>query len=288
MRSYALTRKEWHQRLWSACFSRQYELDCRRKDFILINKEIAQLKIANRDATEKIKTTNKNKRLTAEKMEEVQQAKNGGGPTGEANDYYNKIKEWEIRREVRGEAKPAGLVRPRDGRSVCVGDQRQADVQNLEEGVGPCSQVCTGRLSTGREGGRALVAERSIAGLSAKAGVQLSSVRALVKRRLSVSWRQQVLLALDARLGQTRKLAGLVLSRDGSWRRVSGVWVFAQGGSEMEPMRDRGAGDVQCARRSHRSTKETRMAQVNVQERGIETSRALVIAQGTGGGHAGR
>ncbi|KAH0462828.1 hypothetical protein IEQ34_010403 [Dendrobium chrysotoxum] len=32
--------------------------------------------IAKRDATEKIKTTNKNKRLTAEKMEEVQQAKN--------------------------------------------------------------------------------------------------------------------------------------------------------------------------------------------------------------------
>ncbi|KAG0473496.1 hypothetical protein HPP92_015353 [Vanilla planifolia] len=59
--------KEWRQR--------QFELDALRKDFNRINKEIAQLKIAKQDATEKIKSTEDNKRLTGEKTEEVQQAK---------------------------------------------------------------------------------------------------------------------------------------------------------------------------------------------------------------------
>ncbi|KAK8941051.1 hypothetical protein KSP39_PZI010756 [Platanthera zijinensis] len=59
--------KEWRQR--------QYELDSLRKDFNRMNKEIAQLNIANQDATKKIKSTNENKRLTTEKTEEMQQAK---------------------------------------------------------------------------------------------------------------------------------------------------------------------------------------------------------------------
>ncbi|KAK8936738.1 hypothetical protein KSP39_PZI011912 [Platanthera zijinensis] len=59
--------KEWRQR--------QYELDSLRKDFNRMNKEISQLKIAKQDATEMIKSTNENKRLTEEKIEEVQQAK---------------------------------------------------------------------------------------------------------------------------------------------------------------------------------------------------------------------
>ncbi|KAH0465081.1 hypothetical protein IEQ34_005184 [Dendrobium chrysotoxum] len=68
--------KEWRQR--------QFELDCLRKDFNRINKEIAQLKIveevcslvkAKKDASEKIKSTEENKRLATEKTEEVQQAK---------------------------------------------------------------------------------------------------------------------------------------------------------------------------------------------------------------------
>ncbi|KAL0922068.1 hypothetical protein M5K25_006030 [Dendrobium thyrsiflorum] len=59
--------KEWRQR--------QFELDCLRKDFNRINKEIAQLKIAKKDASEKIKSTEENKRLATEKTEEVLQAK---------------------------------------------------------------------------------------------------------------------------------------------------------------------------------------------------------------------
>ncbi|EEF47994.1 seryl-tRNA synthetase, putative [Ricinus communis] len=58
--------KEWRQR--------QYELDNLRKDFNKINKLVAKLKIAGEDATEMIKDTNENKRLTAEKEAQVQEA----------------------------------------------------------------------------------------------------------------------------------------------------------------------------------------------------------------------
>ncbi|KAJ4822825.1 hypothetical protein Tsubulata_015827 [Turnera subulata] len=54
---------------------RQFELDNLRKDFNKINKKIAQLKIAKEDASEVIKDTEENKRLTALKEAEVQEAK---------------------------------------------------------------------------------------------------------------------------------------------------------------------------------------------------------------------
>ncbi|MQL95271.1 hypothetical protein Taro_027937 [Colocasia esculenta] len=59
--------KEWRQR--------QFELEGLRKDFNRINKEVARLKIAGNDATEMIKSTDENKRFTAEKEGEVQEAK---------------------------------------------------------------------------------------------------------------------------------------------------------------------------------------------------------------------
>ncbi|KAJ0974163.1 hypothetical protein J5N97_016128 [Dioscorea zingiberensis] len=59
--------KEWRQR--------QFELENLRKDFNRINKEVARLKIAKEDATEMIKSTNENKKLSAEKEIEVQEAK---------------------------------------------------------------------------------------------------------------------------------------------------------------------------------------------------------------------
>ncbi|XP_008809578.2 serine--tRNA ligase-like [Phoenix dactylifera] len=59
--------KEWRQR--------QFELENLRKDFNRINKEIARLKIAKEDATEMIKSTEENKKLTAAKEVEVQEAK---------------------------------------------------------------------------------------------------------------------------------------------------------------------------------------------------------------------
>ncbi|KAL5722967.1 serine--tRNA ligase [Ranunculus cassubicifolius] len=56
---------------------RQFELITLQKDFNKINKEVAQLKIAgdNAAAAERIKSTDENKRLTAEKDLEVQKAK---------------------------------------------------------------------------------------------------------------------------------------------------------------------------------------------------------------------
>ncbi|KAL5725500.1 serine--tRNA ligase [Ranunculus cassubicifolius] len=56
---------------------RQFELGDLQKDFNKINKEIAKLKISgdNEAATEKIKSTDENKKLTAEKDVEVQKAK---------------------------------------------------------------------------------------------------------------------------------------------------------------------------------------------------------------------
>ncbi|PIA40197.1 hypothetical protein AQUCO_02500121v1 [Aquilegia coerulea] len=59
--------KEWRQR--------QFEMENLKKDFNKINKEIAKLKIAKQDATEKIRDTDENKRLTAEKEVDVQKAK---------------------------------------------------------------------------------------------------------------------------------------------------------------------------------------------------------------------
>ncbi|XP_029117848.2 serine--tRNA ligase isoform X1 [Elaeis guineensis] len=59
--------KEWRQR--------QFELENLRKDFNRINKEIARLKIAKEDATDMIKSTEENKKLTAAKEVEVQEAK---------------------------------------------------------------------------------------------------------------------------------------------------------------------------------------------------------------------
>ncbi|EEF42520.1 serine--tRNA ligase isoform X1 [Ricinus communis] len=58
--------KEWRQR--------QFELDNLRKDFNKINKQVAKLKIAGEDATEMINNTNENKRLSAEKEAQVQEA----------------------------------------------------------------------------------------------------------------------------------------------------------------------------------------------------------------------
>ncbi|KAF9603426.1 hypothetical protein IFM89_036127 [Coptis chinensis] len=59
--------KEWRQR--------QFELDGLRRDFNKINKEVAKLKISGGDASEKIRDTDDNKRLTAEKEIQVQTAK---------------------------------------------------------------------------------------------------------------------------------------------------------------------------------------------------------------------
>ncbi|KAL3516104.1 hypothetical protein ACH5RR_023006 [Cinchona calisaya] len=59
--------KEWRQK--------QYELDNLRKDFNKINKEIARLKISGGDASEAIKNTEENKKLTAEKDTEVKEAR---------------------------------------------------------------------------------------------------------------------------------------------------------------------------------------------------------------------
>ncbi|KAL3538080.1 hypothetical protein ACH5RR_001446 [Cinchona calisaya] len=59
--------KQWRQK--------QYELDNLRKDFNKINKEIARLKISGGDASEVIKNTDENKRLTAEKDAEVKEAR---------------------------------------------------------------------------------------------------------------------------------------------------------------------------------------------------------------------
>nr|DAD19465.1 TPA_asm: hypothetical protein HUJ06_020928 [Nelumbo nucifera] len=53
----------------------QFELDNLRKDFNKINKEVARLKIAGEDASEMIKNTDENKRLTAKKEVEVQEAR---------------------------------------------------------------------------------------------------------------------------------------------------------------------------------------------------------------------
>ncbi|CAH9145164.1 unnamed protein product [Cuscuta epithymum] len=59
--------KEWRER--------QFELDNLRKEFNKINKEVAKLKIAKQDASELIKSTEENKKLTAKKEEEVQVAR---------------------------------------------------------------------------------------------------------------------------------------------------------------------------------------------------------------------
>ncbi|KAK9158398.1 hypothetical protein Scep_004972 [Stephania cephalantha] len=59
--------KEWRQR--------QYEYDNLRKDFNRINKEVARLKIAGEDASEKIRDTDDNKQLTAKKEIEVEEAR---------------------------------------------------------------------------------------------------------------------------------------------------------------------------------------------------------------------
>lgn len=59
--------KEWRQR--------QFELEALRKDFNRINKEVARLKISGNDATEMIKSTDDNKKLSASKEAEVQDAK---------------------------------------------------------------------------------------------------------------------------------------------------------------------------------------------------------------------
>ncbi|KAK9124251.1 hypothetical protein Sjap_013853 [Stephania japonica] len=59
--------KEWRQR--------QYEYDNLRKDFNRINKEVARLKIAGEDASEKIRDTDENKQLTAKKEAEVEEAR---------------------------------------------------------------------------------------------------------------------------------------------------------------------------------------------------------------------
>ncbi|OAY64714.1 Serine--tRNA ligase, partial [Ananas comosus] len=59
--------KEWRQR--------QYELECLRKDFNRINKEVARLKVLKLDATEVIASTDEKKRQAAAKEAEVQDAK---------------------------------------------------------------------------------------------------------------------------------------------------------------------------------------------------------------------
>ncbi|KAH9299614.1 hypothetical protein KI387_031296, partial [Taxus chinensis] len=59
--------KAWRQR--------QYELDNLRKEFNKMNKEVAKLKIAKEDASEVIKQTEENKKSTAKKEIEVQDAK---------------------------------------------------------------------------------------------------------------------------------------------------------------------------------------------------------------------
>ncbi|KAL6146611.1 hypothetical protein ACLB2K_057289 [Fragaria x ananassa] len=60
--------KEWRQR--------QFELDSLRKEFNKINKKVAQLRISGQDATDVIKDTEENKKLTAEKEVEVREASN--------------------------------------------------------------------------------------------------------------------------------------------------------------------------------------------------------------------
>ncbi|KAM3707389.1 hypothetical protein ACB098_02G023100 [Castanea mollissima] len=57
--------------LWSG----QYELDNLRQEFNKINREMARLKIAGEDATETIKNTNENKKLTAKKEAQFQEIK---------------------------------------------------------------------------------------------------------------------------------------------------------------------------------------------------------------------
>ncbi|KAL7170640.1 hypothetical protein ACSBR2_035508 [Camellia fascicularis] len=59
--------KEWRQR--------QFEYDGLRKDFNKINKEVGKLKISGGDASEVIRSTEENKKLTAEKETEVQEAR---------------------------------------------------------------------------------------------------------------------------------------------------------------------------------------------------------------------
>ncbi|KAK6915561.1 Aminoacyl-tRNA synthetase, class II (G/ P/ S/T) [Dillenia turbinata] len=54
---------------------RQFELDNLRKDFNKINKEVARLKISGEDATQMIKNTDENKKLTTDKEKEVQEAR---------------------------------------------------------------------------------------------------------------------------------------------------------------------------------------------------------------------
>ncbi|KNA19956.1 hypothetical protein SOVF_056730 isoform B [Spinacia oleracea] len=54
---------------------RQFELETLRKDFNRINKEVARLKIAGEDASELIRSTEENKKLTADKDAEVQEVK---------------------------------------------------------------------------------------------------------------------------------------------------------------------------------------------------------------------
>lgn len=58
--------KEWRQR--------QFEFENLRKEFNKINKQVAKLKISGEDASEMIKSTDENKRLTAKKEAEVQEA----------------------------------------------------------------------------------------------------------------------------------------------------------------------------------------------------------------------
>lgn len=58
--------KEWRQR--------QFEYENLRKEFNKINKQVAKLKISGEDASEMIKSTDENKRLTAKKEAEVQEA----------------------------------------------------------------------------------------------------------------------------------------------------------------------------------------------------------------------
>uniref|UniRef100_A0A2P2JQ32 serine--tRNA ligase n=1 Tax=Rhizophora mucronata TaxID=61149 RepID=A0A2P2JQ32_RHIMU len=59
--------KEWRQR--------QYELDKLRRDFNLINKQVAKLKIAGEDASEVIKSSEENRQSSAKKDAEVQETK---------------------------------------------------------------------------------------------------------------------------------------------------------------------------------------------------------------------
>ncbi|CAH9058476.1 unnamed protein product [Cuscuta epithymum] len=56
------------------CRQRRFELDTLRKDFNRINKEVAKLKIAKQDASELINSTEENKKVTAKKEEEMQEA----------------------------------------------------------------------------------------------------------------------------------------------------------------------------------------------------------------------